>query len=314
MVYTWTLQICWLCLASKGASDMATAFTDVSDAAGWRGAFLANLPWVTSPSYSGLVGFHLMMVMGDLLHIWNLGIARDLAGSALRLILRDNHVFQGNSIEGRMDEATISLKRYAKNHGCHLRMKKLTKARLCWKSNRYPELTASGSDTHVVCAWLEELLVPHADVYGDICTLLWTGNRAMRLLYAAGTFFNPKWDEHSSCFGRTVCKDICVLGVERCLQQRTCRAGAPQIPHMDGNCIMPKAYQSNFIFHMDGWRLAEKISHTLELTASKSAQHRTLQRWLVAIPEQIRQVSSNPSWPSQPRKSWGSRRIKWVET
>ena len=114
MVYTWTLQICWLCLASKGASDMATAFTDVSDAAGWRGAFLANLPWVTSPSYSGLVGFHLMMVMGDLLHICNLGIARDLAGSALRLILRDNHVFQGNSIEGRMDEATISLKCYAK--------------------------------------------------------------------------------------------------------------------------------------------------------------------------------------------------------
>ena len=39
----------------------------------------------------------------------------------------------------------------------------------------------------------------------------------------------------------------------------------------------------------------KKISHTLELTASKSAQHRTLQRWLLAIPEQIRQVSSNPS-------------------
>lgn len=77
-------QICWLCEANKGASSMHLCFTDLSAAAAWRNTFCSSPPWETVPYYGSLVGFHIAMIFPDLLHVWNLGVARDAAGSILK--------------------------------------------------------------------------------------------------------------------------------------------------------------------------------------------------------------------------------------
>ena len=54
----------------------------------------------------------------------------------------------------------------------------------------------SGTDCHVVATWLETILQNHLDRYGDLATLLWSGNKAMRLLYFITQFiFEWKWEE-----------------------------------------------------------------------------------------------------------------------
>ena len=79
------------------------------------------------PPYTGLIGFKLSMVVPDLLHVWNLGVARDLTGSILKTLLKDAHVFAGSNVEERLQNATVSLKAFAKSEALPLRMKKLTK-------------------------------------------------------------------------------------------------------------------------------------------------------------------------------------------
>ena len=112
--------------------------TDISPGALWRGTFLQQVPWETPPNYVQLFGFDLLMVVPDLLHCVNLGIARDLAGSVLKSILRDQQIFQGENIDLRLQRATESLKAYARQHGHILRMKKLTKKSLLGRPKSIP--------------------------------------------------------------------------------------------------------------------------------------------------------------------------------
>lgn len=69
-----------------------------------------------------------------------------------------------------------------------------------WK--KYPAFKGSGSDAHVVSIWLEETLQPFADQFPDLCTLLWSGIRAMRVLYAAGRFLTDSERTTMRVFGR----------------------------------------------------------------------------------------------------------------
>ena len=105
-----------------------------------------SLPWSVAPSYASLQSFNINMVMPDLLHAWNLGMARDLLGSSLKLILQQRDVFTGPTLEARLLEATHSLKLFAKQRGHPLRCKKLTKGKLCWKARKFPSLGVSGYD------------------------------------------------------------------------------------------------------------------------------------------------------------------------
>ena len=178
-------QICWYCDATKGGFDLAHVFTNVHDSAAWRTTFLRNKPWDLDPYYCQLKGFQQRMLIPDLLHIFNLGIARDLIGSTIKSILKDQTVFQGHDINERFRLASESLRQFAKAHHHCLRLKKLSKKKICWANKTYPEFRGSGSDTHVVCVWLESLLQPHAGT----CTLLWAGNRAMRVLYSNDGYF-----------------------------------------------------------------------------------------------------------------------------
>lgn len=183
-----TLQICWMCNATKGSTNMGLCFTDLSHSALWRTTILQEFPWSVEPCYTQLVGFELSMVNCDLLHMWNLGVLRDVVGSILKVVLKETFVFDGHDIEARLRSATILLRQYAKNNGHTLRLKKLTK-KILWSNKTFPEFQGSGTDCHVVATWLETILQNHLDRYGDLATLLWSGNKAMRLLYSSPNLF-----------------------------------------------------------------------------------------------------------------------------
>ena len=171
---------------------MSLCFTDISSSAAWRSTFLQSPPWIVKPNYADLLGFELAMLMPDLLHIFNLGVCRDVIGCALKTIIKEGFVFHGADIAERFCVATSSLRSYARVHGHALRLKKLTKAKIQWASKKYPEFKGSGSDSHITSVWLEEVLQPFAARYGDLCTLLWSANRAMKLLYSAKRFLNQQ--------------------------------------------------------------------------------------------------------------------------
>ena len=268
---------------------MNTVYTDMSGDAGWRRTYLHSIPWVTLPAYSLLVGFCLVMIMGDLLHAWSLGTGRDVAGSVLRIILGDEQIFQGN-LDQRFAEATLSLKAFARQHGYSLRMKKLTKSKVHWSSKQYPELAASGSDTNVVVQWLEELLKPYSEIYGGILTLLYASNRAIKLIYDAGMFLTESEQNTVRVLGHLFCQQYVGLAwgsVNRHELLWRCR---PKL-HVVAEIFMMRRKINPKLFStwMDEDFL-KKTSKTLRLTSNKTAQTGFLQRWLMGIPEQLRFV------------------------
>ena len=92
------VQVCWLCEASKGANgDLHHCFTEVFEfAEEWWRTMLQTRPWTVEPSYAKLFGFHMSMVVPDLLHAYNLGEGRDV------VLQSDDRVFGGASMADRL--------------------------------------------------------------------------------------------------------------------------------------------------------------------------------------------------------------------
>ena len=288
------LQICWICDASKGVSDLSMAFTDIRDNACWRASYFRRLPWDLDPPYSQLIGFSLDMVVGDLLHIFNLGISRDVIACTLKILIKDQVVFQGSDIEERFRVATTSLRSYAKSHGHCLKLKKLTKKKIQWESKKYPEFKGSGSDAHVVSVWLENVLQPNATQYHDLLTLLWSGNHAMRVFYNGNRFLDMPERETAKLLGKIFVQTYMRLANEAISQHELMFRVKPKTHLFDHLCECRVARNpSVYATWMDeDW--LKKISKTMKLTNSKTAQKRVLERWLLAIPWNLKEVLTKP--------------------
>ena len=83
---------------------------------------------------------------------------------------------------------------------------KIHQKKLTWQSKKYPEFRGSGSDAAIVCTWLESVLAPHANHYRDLCTVLWTSNRCMRLFYSAERFLSEQERNTVRILGRVFCR------------------------------------------------------------------------------------------------------------
>lgn len=283
-------QICWLCLASKGNDDdMENAFTDVSDNAPFWDTYLQTLPWAASPPYADLIGFSVDQLMPDLLHVLNLGVARDLCGSILHVLIKGNHIFNGATIKERLQTATVSLKAFARSRALPLRMKKLTQKKLNWGSNKYAELrSGSGYDNYVCCLWLEEILTPHSAMFPDYCTMLWSLNQSMQILYGAPWF--PSEEQRSQV------KSLGTMFLRLYLKHAAQAVAASQFTFR----VRPKFHLLHHVFwsrrrcnaaKYSTWMdedFLRKNSKTLQLTNAANAQRRVLERWLLAMPESFR--------------------------
>lgn len=269
-------------------------YTNISPQAPWWATLYSSDPWETAPSYSALVGFHISMVEPDLLHVWNLGVGQYAAGSALRVILGDRVVFGGSNLDDRLEEATTSLIRYVKAKGKHLRFKKLTKARLCWKSKQYPQLAAHGYDTFLVLDWLEEILADHAGTYSQIYTLLWAGNRSMKLLYDANQFLTIREKESLRQLGQLFLQTYVGLAQDAINNGKLLWRCIPKLHLLSHLYHTPKLANPAFLATWMDEDFLRKATKTLELTASRTAGLRFLERWLMGLPSRIQTVMAEP--------------------
>ena len=299
------MQVCWLCQATKGQDDdLSCCMTDVSPTAGWWQTFLREVPWDSPPSYFNITGFEIGMVVPDLLHCWNLGLARDLLGSALKLILSERLVFNAPCIADRLKLASESLRAFAKQKRYPLRIKKLTKSKLCWQTRKYPSLAASGYDAFVVGVWLEDLLSNHSQTFPEICTMLWAGNRAISLMYSANLFLNEQEKKSlailGDCLLRTYMSMARIAMENNALLWRV----RPKLHMMCHIFRSPRSInQSRYSTWMDEDFL-KKIGKTMGLTDCRGSQVRCLQRWLLSIPQHL-----HPAADSQLRNRAGKLRI-----
>jgi len=143
-------------MATKGTSDESWSYSNVSDDAPWRSTMYSQLPWPNHvvPSLTSVLGFSLKMIGVDILHIWHLGVGRDLCASAIRILASKRGYWRGRNQEERLKTATQRLKWYAKQNRHSLPLSKLSKQSLSWKTDAFPELKAKGYDCFVVLRWL----------------------------------------------------------------------------------------------------------------------------------------------------------------
>lgn len=286
------LQVCYLCNATKGENnDVHMSYTDVSNGAPYWQSLYHVTPWVVPPPYSFLHGFEISMCVPDLLHVFNLGIGQHACGSTLKIMLSERHIFTSSTLEERMKEATESLRQFAAQKGLHLRFKKLSKSRLRWDTKKYPELTGSGYDTFIVMDWLDGILSEHAETYPEIATLIWSGNRALKLLYRANRFLTEEEKQSLRFLGNLFATTYVKLAHSAIAQCKLLWRCVPKL-HLFVHICSCKRH-SNPVYSAT-WMdedFLKKTGHTLSLTSNRTAQYRFLQRWLLGIPFFLQSVS-----------------------
>ena len=100
-----------MCNATKGLENLDMAFCDGADEASFWGTLYQDHPYKWTPAYSLLEGFDMSMVFPDLLHVWHLGVARDLIGGAMRTYM-DFAVWGAGNEQTMLEAATSSLKHF----------------------------------------------------------------------------------------------------------------------------------------------------------------------------------------------------------
>ena len=221
--------------------------------------------------------------------MFNLGVSRDLLGTALKLILQEQAVFDGPNIDARMKQATESLRAYSRLHKHGLKMKRFTKKKITWQSKKYPEFRGSGSDAHVVGVWLEDVLVPFAEQYGDLCSLLWCSNRLVRVLYSADRFLNENERNTVKVLGQAFCQLYLNKAAEAVQNHAFLYRVRPKMHMYLHTCEGTHGHLNHRFYATwmdEDW--LKKVARTMRLTSVKTSQQRTMERWLLSIPYNLK--------------------------
>ena len=88
-----TDQICFHCNCTK---SMEKPLTDMRNDSAWR-TEIPTCPWHRPPEILGMTDFTLASAGWDILHVFYIGIGRDIAASALLCLLR-THIFNGRTV------------------------------------------------------------------------------------------------------------------------------------------------------------------------------------------------------------------------
>ena len=169
------LKVCFRCLATKGTADEQWSYSNVDPSAPWRSTLFVDDPWPNGivPTLTGILGFSMLMIGVDLLHVLHLGCGRDLAGTAIRFLASKRGYWRGGTQEERLRVATQRLKWHAKQSRHSLTISKLCKKSINWKSDDYPEVKCKGFDTFLILRWLV-WEIGNKDIGNDLlATVIW---------------------------------------------------------------------------------------------------------------------------------------------
>ena len=95
-----------------------TVYTDFSLHAEWRGTEAgAPEPWDETPEFSKVAFFSPRLIRADWMHCWHMGVGRDLAGSALKIMAQSKFWYSLRNIKLRLLAMTREIKIFAKERG-----------------------------------------------------------------------------------------------------------------------------------------------------------------------------------------------------
>ena len=265
------------------------AYTNCADDAAWRDTIYTTLPWPDDqePSLSKLPGFNLKMLGLDILHVFHLGTGRDLVGSAIRVLAR-LRFWHGNNLDQQLASASVSMRSYAKQQRLPLRLKRLTKVNLNWKSHEYPEVHCKGYDTYVLLKWLEFEMDQggRAEVPHLLRTVVWASNSVFGLLANAAMFLTPHQQEQVQTVGKILIRSYLQLASESLDRGDRLWKIRPKY-HLLHHLFLESGRPSALNFHhlstwMDEdsvkrWMIIKRRTHRLLST------ERSLQRYLLGI-------------------------------
>ena len=281
-----------MCNATKGLEDVTTAFTNVSDAAPYWSTLYTTVPWRWTPAYALLRGFSLKTLFPDLLHCWNLGTARDLAGSAIRIFM-DCGVFGVGNEQSMLGTATDRLKAFVHARKLPLKLKKLTKAKLTLSRSKYPELRSSGYDSYVVLLWLQHDAESHAAALPDaLKTCIWAGNRAISVMCNAGHFLTELEESNKVTVGKVFLRTYMLLANEGLEAHRLIFRVRPKF-HLLAHAFCAKTKSRVNCGRYSTWMdedALKKLMKTLKQTDARTSERRLLQRWLLGLKSTFRKV------------------------
>ncbi|CAE7673764.1 unnamed protein product, partial [Symbiodinium necroappetens] len=151
-----------------------------------------ELPWKEEPAYAKLPYFKLSMIRIDYMHTFHLGVARDLVGTALKIIATGKYWFSGTNINARLKQIVAAVKVFAKQTKQQISIKKLSKNSLGW--SECPEFKGSAADS----AWLATFLVerPPPAPHDGLAAVVWVANRICEFLYGSGCYLSDEaWEQ-----------------------------------------------------------------------------------------------------------------------
>ena len=185
-------SVCYRCPATKGNEDLSLCYTDISDDALWRSRPDDEPMWQTAPALSRLVGFTRKLIAFDLLHILHLGVLRDLAGTALKLMVKKgSNLYPGGTINKRLYQLTLDLKAWCCERGVHLSLTKIQKPTLGWTANACPVLKAKGADTLAIVRFISFKFETHPVAgFPGLVACIWAAVNFVGCLSAASIFLN----------------------------------------------------------------------------------------------------------------------------
>ena len=244
-------------------------------------------PWDYEPSYCSLVGFDLRMVHPDLLHVFHLGVGRDLAGSCLVFLVRDTDIFAGNNHEDRLKDATRQLKDFCKDHKLPLKMHRLTKAKLGWAARKYPELRTSGYDCYVVVKWLVALTTTHsASLPAALCSSLWSADHVLSLLQNGGRYLTEAEETNKETVGMIYLRSYMSLVRANLDARKRLYRLRPKFHLMD-HIIRNKSKSRLNAAVYSTWMdedFLRKMMRVMKLTDPRTAPKRLLERYILRMP------------------------------
>ena len=269
---------------AERAKDRMETWTNLSPGAAWRGTMYDANPWDFTPSLPNLTGFDVRMIGMDLLHLFHLGVGRDMIGSAMRILCRCE-IFSGSNLDKKLAMASAWLRRYVKQSKLQLALKKFTKSNLGWNSKEYPEIHCKGYDTYVILKWLVHEVIPSSPekVPDDVATILWSADSLLGMLMNTGRFLSDSEMEHKRVIGMLFLRTYLKLAGEALqVRQRFWRV-RPKFHILTHVVICERRLNVHWSSCWVDEDAIKRFMRITKRTHKRRATDRCLHRWLLAL-------------------------------
>ena len=205
------VRCCHQCCCTK---DLTMPFTDLSAGAAWRSTILDENfpPWENPPVLTNLHGFTPAFLLPDLLHVWFLGCGRDIAGSAVYMLVK-SRFWPGRYQKQRFRHATNSFKKFLKDNRLEKvpRKWKFTSTKLNMKENEFVHFKDKGHRTGLVLRWLWHELNTKDCGNPHVHSVIWASHHAIGIMGAKSHFLTKNEGKQVRILGEFLLREFLIL-------------------------------------------------------------------------------------------------------